>query len=70
VEIGCGGKANLSPLKQKRFCHPVDARIIVNRAQQRRIIVLNHLETAALTNAREGEQLGIFKRQLRRWRKA
>ncbi|MGA7912785.1 MAG: ISNCY family transposase [Candidatus Dormiibacterota bacterium] len=42
----------------------------MNRAEQRRIIVLNHLESGALINAQAGELLGISKRQLQRLRKA
>ena len=39
-------------------------------SEQRRLIVLNHLESGALINAQAGELLGISKRQLQRLRKA
>ena len=42
----------------------------MNRAEQRRIVVLNHLESGALINAQAGELLGLSKRQLQRLRKA
>jgi transposase len=54
----------------KRICHPMDGRIVLNRAEQRRIVVLNHLEYGALINAQAGELLGLSKGQLQRLRKA
>jgi transposase len=48
----------------------MNGRIVVNRAEQRRIIVLNHLEAGALINAAASELLGISKRQLQRLHKA
>jgi transposase len=48
----------------------MEGRIVLNRAEQRRIIVLNHLESGALTNAAASELLGISKRQLQRLHKA
>ena len=42
----------------------------MNRAEQRRIIVLNHLEAGALINGAASELLGISKRQLQRLHKA
>jgi transposase len=48
----------------------MDGRIVLNRAEQRRIIVLNHLESGALVNAAASELLGISKRQLQRLHKA
>src|SRR5258706_1898312 len=48
----------------------MDGRIVLNKAEQRRIIVLNHLESGALANAAASELLGISKRQLQRLHKA
>ncbi len=48
----------------------MDGRIVVNRAAQRRIIVLNHLEAGALINAAASELLGISKQQLQRLHRA
>jgi len=48
----------------------MDGRIVLNRAEQRRVTVLNHLESGALVNAQAGELLGLSKRQLQRLRKA
>jgi transposase len=48
----------------------MDGRIVLNKAEQRRIIVLNHLESGALTNAAASELLGISRRQLQRVHKA
>jgi transposase len=48
----------------------MDGRIVLNRAEQRRIIVLSHLESGALINAAASELLGISKRQLQRLHKA
>jgi len=42
----------------------------MNKAEQRRIIVLNHLQAGALFNAAASELLGISKRQLERLHKA
>jgi len=42
----------------------------MNEAEQRRIIVLNHLQAGALFNAVASELLGISKRQLQRLHKA
>jgi hypothetical protein len=38
----------------------------LNGTEQRRVIVLNHLESGALVNAEAAELLGISKRQLQR----
>lgn len=54
----------------KRICHPMDGRIVLNRTEQRRIIVLNHLASGALVNAQASELLGISTRQLQRLHKA
>jgi transposase len=48
----------------------MDGRIVMNRTEQRRIVVLNHLASGALVNAEAAELLGISKRQLLRLRKA
>ena len=48
----------------------MDGRIVLNRAEQRRIVVLNHLESGALINVQAGALLGLSKRQLQRLRKA
>jgi hypothetical protein len=48
----------------------MDGRIVLSRTEQRRIIVLNHLESGALVNAEAGRLLGISKRQLQRLHKA
>lgn len=42
----------------------------MNRTEQRRIIVLNHLASGALVNAEAAELLGMSKRQLQRLRRA
>ena len=44
----------------------MDGRIVLNRTEQRRIIVLNHLESGALINAEARWLLGISKQQLQR----
>src|ERR1700737_748226 len=48
----------------------MDGRIVLNTTEQRRIIVLNHLESGALVNAEAARLLGISKRQLQRLHKA
>src|SRR5260370_8713153 len=48
----------------------MDGRIVLNRAEQRRIVVINHLASGALVNAEAAELLGISKRQLQRLHKA
>ena len=48
----------------------MDGRIVLNRTEQRRIVVLNHLASGALVNAEAAELLGISKRQLQRLRRA
>ena len=48
----------------------MDGRIVLNRAEQRRIVVLNHLESGALLNAEASKLLGISTRQLQRLHKA
>ena len=48
----------------------MDGRIVLNRTEQRRIVVLNHLAAGALVNAEAAELLGISKRQLQRLHKA
>ncbi len=48
----------------------MDGRIVLNRTEQRRVIVLNHLESGALVNAEAAELLGISKRQLQRLHRA
>jgi transposase len=48
----------------------MDGRIVLNRAEQRRIVVLNHLESGALLNAEASKLLGISGRQLQRLHKA
>jgi hypothetical protein len=40
----------------------------MNRTEQRRVVVLNHLASEALVNAEAAELLGISKRQLQRLR--
>jgi transposase len=47
----------------------MDGRIVLNRTEQRRIVVLNHLASGALVNAEAAELLGISKRQLQRLHK-
>jgi len=47
----------------------MDGRIVLNTTEQRRIVVLNHLESGALVNAEAAELLGISKRQLQRLHK-
>jgi hypothetical protein len=42
----------------------------MNRAEQRRLLVLNHLEAGALVNAEAAELLGVSIRQVRRLRAA
>lgn len=42
----------------------------MNRTEQRRIVVLSHLDSGALVNAEAAELLGISKRQLQRLHKA
>lgn len=54
--VRCGSKASLSPLKRKAILSPMDGRIVVNRTEQRRIIVLNHLESGGLAGAANCEQ--------------
>ncbi len=48
----------------------MDGRIVLNRTEQRRVVVLNHLASGALVNAEAAELLGISKRQLQRLHKA
>src|SRR5260370_2371827 len=48
----------------------MDGRIALNTTEQRRIVVLNHLQSGALVNAEAAELLGISKRQLQRLHKA
>jgi transposase len=48
----------------------MDGRIVLNRTDQRRIVVLNHLASGALVNAEAAQLLGISKRQLQRLHKA
>ncbi len=48
----------------------MDGRIFLSTTEQRRIVVLNHLESGALINAEAAELLGISKRQLQRLHKA
>src|SRR6266568_4028069 len=48
----------------------MDGRIVLNRTEQRRVIVLNHLESGAVVNAEAAELLGISKRQLQRLHRA
>jgi transposase len=44
----------------------MDGRIVLNPTEQRRIVVLNHLESGALINAEAARLLGVSKRQLLR----
>jgi transposase len=48
----------------------MDGRIVVNRTEQRRVVVLNHLDSGALNKLEAAELLGISKRQLQRLHKA
>jgi len=48
----------------------MEDRVTLNRAEQRRLLVLNHLEACALVNAEAAELLGISIRQVRRLRAA
>src|SRR6266851_7163581 len=48
----------------------MDGRIVLNRTEQRRVVVLSHLDSGALVNAEAAELLGISKRQLQRLHKA
>lgn len=48
----------------------MDDRVTLNQAEQRRLLVLNHLEAGALVNAEAAELLGISIRQVRRLRVA
>ena len=48
----------------------MEDRVTLNRAEQRRLLVLNHLETGALVNAEAAELLGVSIRQVRRLRSA
>src|SRR2546428_11565931 len=48
----------------------MEDRVTLNRAEQRRLLVLNHLEAGALVNAEAAELLGISIRQVRRLRAA
>src|SRR5438105_3617528 len=44
--------------------------VTLNQAEQRRLLVLNHLEAGALVNAEAAELLGVSTRQIRRLRAA
>jgi len=48
----------------------MEDRVTLNQAEQRRLLVLNHLEAGALFNAEAAELLGISIRQVRRLRAA
>lgn len=48
----------------------MEDRVTLNRTEQRRLLVLNHLEAGALVNAEAAELLGISIRQMRRLRAA
>ncbi len=48
----------------------MDGRIVLNRTEQRRVVVLSHLDSGALVNVEAAELLGISKRQLQRLHKA
>ena len=48
----------------------MEDRVTLNQAEQRRLLVLNHLEAGALVNAEAAELLGISIRQVRRLRAA
>jgi transposase len=48
----------------------MEDRITLNQAEQRRLLVLNHLEAGALVNAEAAELLGVSIRQVRRLRAA
>ena len=48
----------------------MDGRIVLNRAEQRRVTVLSHLASGALVNSEAADLLGISVRQLQRLHKA
>jgi transposase len=48
----------------------MEERVTMNRAEQRRLLVLNHLEAGALVNAEAAQLLGVSVRQVRRLRAA
>jgi transposase len=48
----------------------MEDRVTLNQAEQRRLLVLNHLEAGAIINAEAAELLGISIRQVRRLRAA